>query len=122
MHRIQTLSQYNTIDNNKETVYWYEVLIYCLVKKGTDYYVVCAIRLKKRKQEEIYIFNAFFFLHWKIFGLINKQPTSGWLTIRWERWELREWKTVRGRDMKETSQDSFSYSIMFVFVWIHSKI
>lgn len=68
MHRIQTLSQYNTIDNNKETVYWYEVLIYCLVKKGTDYYVVCAIRLKKRKQEEIYIFNAFFFYTEKSLG------------------------------------------------------
>ena len=49
------------------------MFIYYLVKKGTDYYVVCAIMYIKEGNKKEYIFVLYYFLHRKIFGQINKE-------------------------------------------------
>lgn len=49
------------------------IFFHCLVKKGTDYYVVCAIMYIKEGNKKEYIFVLYYFLHRKIFGQINKE-------------------------------------------------
>lgn len=85
------------------------MVIYGLMKKGTDYRVVCVIMyIKGNGKEYIFVLCSYAQKPWAA-----EQGTDKWSAVCGKTWELCRWKTVRGRDRKEASQDTCSYSVMF---------